>query len=57
MMLAEINWEAVGYIMGTFLVPFVIGWLVTKKWYWALLIAIIWVLFKLSNHPAAPSGE
>ena len=49
MIVADINWEGVGYLTGTFLVPFLIVWIISKKWYLGVLAGIVWIFFKASQ--------
>jgi hypothetical protein len=60
-MLAEINGEAVGYLIGSFsgafLIPFILGAIFTKKWQYGLMfgiLGIVWQFAKLSQPKPEP---
>jgi hypothetical protein len=55
MTMLAINLEGVGYLLATFLVPFLLVWIFSKKWYYGLLAGVIWTAFQLSRQkPASP---
>ena len=51
LVVADVNWEHLGYLSGSLVIPFIIGYVLTKRWYWALLVAVIWVVFQASKTP------
>jgi hypothetical protein len=63
-MLAEINNEAVGYLIGafgaTFIIPLILGKIFTKKWSYGLMfgiIGIVWQVVRLSTPKPEPRPD
>ena len=51
------NSVAIGYLIGTFLVPFILGWIFTKKWYWGLVIGMIGLAFQVTRQTEMAKGQ
>jgi len=41
--------EGAGYLTGLFIVPLVLFWIFTKKWYYGVIAGVIGVAFKVTS--------